>query len=214
MAARCGPRSRRLRKRCFSPRATSTRRPSRPRSASRAKTGFIYSRYANPTVAMFEERMRLLEGAGGRARHGDRHGGCHLLAAVLPEEPATTSWRVARSSDRAAMSWRTSVRASASHRRWSTAAIPPHGSAPSAPTPRHSSSRRRPTRRCDLVDIAAVSEIAHAAGALVVVDNVFATPLLQQPLKLGADVVVYSPPSMSTARAAASAASCWARRLT
>jgi O-succinylhomoserine sulfhydrylase len=44
----------------------------------------------------------------------------------------------------------------------------------------------------DLVDIAAVSEIAHAAGALVIVDNVFATPLLQKPLKLGADVVVYS----------------------
>ena len=44
----------------------------------------------------------------------------------------------------------------------------------------------------DLVDIAAVSEIAHAAGALVIVDNVFATPLLQKPLKFGADVVVYS----------------------
>ena len=44
----------------------------------------------------------------------------------------------------------------------------------------------------DLVDIAAVSEIAHAAGALVVVDNVFATPILQKPLKLGADIVVYS----------------------
>ena len=44
----------------------------------------------------------------------------------------------------------------------------------------------------DLVDIAAVSEIAHGAGALVVVDNVFATPVLQKPLKLGADVVVYS----------------------
>ena len=44
----------------------------------------------------------------------------------------------------------------------------------------------------DLVDIAAVSEIAHKAGALVVVDNVFATPVLQKPLKHGADVVVYS----------------------
>jgi O-succinylhomoserine sulfhydrylase len=44
----------------------------------------------------------------------------------------------------------------------------------------------------DLVDIAAVSEIAHAAGALVIVDNVFATPLLQKPLQLGADIVVYS----------------------
>jgi O-succinylhomoserine sulfhydrylase len=61
----------------------------------------------------------------------------------------------------------------------------------------------RPNTRCfffetpanptlDLVDIAAVSKIAHDAGATVVVDNVFATPILQKPLKLGADVVVYS----------------------
>src|SRR4051812_16618253 len=44
----------------------------------------------------------------------------------------------------------------------------------------------------ELVDMPAVAELAHAAGAIVVVDNVFATPLLQQPLQLGADVVVYS----------------------
>ncbi len=50
-----------------------------------------------------------------------------------------------------------------------------------------------PSNPClDLVDIKAVSEIAHEAGALVVVDNVFATPIYQSPLKLGADVVVYS----------------------
>ena len=44
----------------------------------------------------------------------------------------------------------------------------------------------------DIVDVAAVSELAHAAGALVVIDNVFATPVLQRPLEQGADVVVYS----------------------
>jgi len=44
----------------------------------------------------------------------------------------------------------------------------------------------------DMVDLAAVADLAHAAGAIVVVDNVFATPLLQQPLTLGADIVVYS----------------------
>jgi O-succinylhomoserine sulfhydrylase len=44
----------------------------------------------------------------------------------------------------------------------------------------------------DLVDLPAVAELAHRAGAIVVVDNVFATPLLQKPLELGADVVVYS----------------------
>ena len=44
----------------------------------------------------------------------------------------------------------------------------------------------------EMVDLPAVADLAHAAGAIVVVDNVFATPLLQQPLTLGADVVVYS----------------------
>ena len=44
----------------------------------------------------------------------------------------------------------------------------------------------------EVIDIAAVAEIAHAAGATLVVDNVFATPLLQKPLELGADIVVYS----------------------
>src|SRR5262249_60822958 len=43
-----------------------------------------------------------------------------------------------------------------------------------------------------LVDLPAVAKLAHAAGATLVVDNVFATPLLQRPLELGADVVVYS----------------------
>ncbi len=52
--------------------------------------------------------------------------------------------------------------------------------------------KRRPTRCWNWSTCAAVAELAHAAGAIVVVDNVFATPLLQQPLKLGADVVVYS----------------------
>ena len=44
----------------------------------------------------------------------------------------------------------------------------------------------------EIIDIAAVSKIAHAAGAIVIVDNVFATPMLQKPLEHGADVVVYS----------------------
>ena len=50
-----------------------------------------------------------------------------------------------------------------------------------------------PSNPClDLVDIKEVSNIAHKSGALVVVDNVFATPILQKPLKFGADIVMYS----------------------
>ena len=52
--------------------------------------------------------------------------------------------------------------------------------------------RRRPTRCWRWSTCRAVADLAHAAGAIVVVDNVFATPLLQQPLQFGADVVVYS----------------------
>ena len=44
----------------------------------------------------------------------------------------------------------------------------------------------------ELVDVRAVCDLAHAAGAQVVVDNVFATPVLQRPMELGADIVVYS----------------------
>ena len=44
----------------------------------------------------------------------------------------------------------------------------------------------------EVIDIAAIAKIAHAAGATLVVDNVFATPLWQSPLELGADCVVYS----------------------
>ena len=44
----------------------------------------------------------------------------------------------------------------------------------------------------DLVDIPAVAELAHAAGAKVIIDNVFATPIAQKPLELGADIVIYS----------------------
>ena len=59
-------------------------------------------------------------------------------------------------------------------------------------TPRPSSWRARPIPTLEVLDIAAIAKIAHAAGATLVVDNVFATPLFQQPLELGADCVVYS----------------------
>ena len=52
--------------------------------------------------------------------------------------------------------------------------------------------RRRPTRLLSCIDIEAICAVAHDRGALVVVDNTFATPYLQQPLDLGADIVVHS----------------------
>ncbi len=153
--------------------------------------GFIYSRYANPTVAMFEDRMKLLEGAeaarataSGMAavtaalmcflRAGDHvvaakalFGSClYVVQDVLPRFGVTSTLVDGRDLD----AWRR--------------AMQPNTKAVFFETP---------SNPClDLVDIHAVSQIAHAAGARVVVDNVFATPIHQRPLALGADVVVYS----------------------
>ena len=153
--------------------------------------GFIYSRYANPTLAMFEERMKLLEGAeaarataSGMAavsasllcflKAGDHvvaakalFGSClYVVQDLLPRFGIQSTLIDGRDLD----AWRKAMR--------------PNTRAVFFETP---------SNPClDLVDIQAVSAIAHDAGARVVVDNVFATPILQKPLQLGADVVVYS----------------------
>jgi O-succinylhomoserine sulfhydrylase len=152
---------------------------------------FIYSRYGNPTVAMFEERMRLIEGAeacfataSGMAavwvslaallKAGDRvvasralFGSCFvILDELLPRWGVTTEFVDGHDLDQ-----------------WKQALAPGAQAvffeSPSNPM-------------LDLVDVRAVCDLAHAAGAKVVLDNVFATPLLQKPLELGADIVVYS----------------------
>jgi O-succinylhomoserine sulfhydrylase len=153
--------------------------------------GFIYSRFSNPTVFMFEERMRLLEGA--EASRATATGmaavtsallcflkaGDHIVAAramfgsclyVAQELCPRFGIECTLVDGRDTAAWQRAARPNTRAFFFET---------PANPT-------------LDLVDIAAVSEIAHAAGALVIVDNVFATPLLQKPLKLGADVVVYS----------------------
>jgi len=157
----------------------------------KSEAGFIYSRYANPTVAMFEERVRLLEGAGaaratatGMAavtsallcylKAGDHvvagralFGSCRYVVEDLCPRYGIASTLV---DGRDLAAWQKAVRPNTKLFFFET---------PANPT-------------LDLTDIAAVAEIAHAAGAIVVVDNVFATPILQKPLALGADVVVYS----------------------
>ena len=153
--------------------------------------GYIYSRYGNPTVAMFERRMALLEGteacfatATGMAavftalicqlKSGDRmvasrvlFGSCHyVISEILPRYGIETTFVDGPDLDQ----WRAAVRPG-------TRCV--FFESPANPT-------------TELIDIAAVSEIAHRAGARVVLDNVFATPLLQRALDLGADIVVYS----------------------
>jgi O-succinylhomoserine sulfhydrylase len=163
--------------------------------AEKAFTGeidrFVYSRYGNPTVAMFEERLRLIEGApaafatssgmaavftglGALLGAGDRlvvgrslFGSCFVVCnEILPRWGVETVFVDGEDLDQ-----------------WEQALSEPTTAVffetPSNPMQ-------------SLVDIAAVSEMAHAAGAKVVLDNIFATPLLQQGLPLGVDVVIYS----------------------
>jgi O-succinylhomoserine sulfhydrylase len=153
--------------------------------------GFQYSRFSNPTVAMFEERVRLLEGAEecratatGMAavtaailsylRMGDHivaaramFGSCrYVIEDICPRFGIQFTLVDGRDLD----AWANAVKPNTKAFFFET---------PANPT-------------LELVDIAAVSAIAKKAGALTMVDNVFATPMLQKPLQLGADVVVYS----------------------
>lgn len=155
------------------------------------KSGFIYSRYANPTVAMFEERMKLLEGApAARATASGMAAVSSALLCMLKAGDHIVGARALFGSCRYVIENlcpRYGIEHTLVHgpdlAQWE-AAIKPNTRAVFFETPSN------PT--LDLVDIQAVSALAHKVGALVVVDNVFATPMLQRPLALGADVVVYS----------------------
>jgi O-succinylhomoserine sulfhydrylase len=155
------------------------------------QTHYQYSRFGNPTLSMLESRLALLEGAeacrvtatGMAAVHaamlshlraGDRvvasralFGSCHwIVTNLLPQYGIAAEFVDAGDLDA-----------------WARALSLPTAlvllETPSNPM-------------LDIVDLRAVCDLAHAAGAIVVVDNVFATPLLQKPLEFGADVVVYS----------------------
>ena len=152
---------------------------------------YIYSRYANPTVTMFQERLAMLEGANhcvgtasgmaamfaaiaSQVKAGDRivasralFGSCsYVLTEQMPKYGVETVLVDGTDLDQ----WRDAL---------SKPTVCVFMETPSNPT-------------LDVIDISAVSELAHAAGARVVVDNVFATAVLQSPLSLGADVVMYS----------------------
>ena len=152
---------------------------------------YQYSRFANPTLTMLEDRLCLIEGAEAcrttatgmaavnaallsHLKAGDRvvasralFGSCHWIVSTLLPKFGIVSEFVDGSD---LNQWREALSRPAQLVLLET---------PSNPM-------------LELVDLPAVAELAHKAGAIVVVDNVFATPLLQQPLKLGADVVVYS----------------------
>jgi O-succinylhomoserine sulfhydrylase len=153
--------------------------------------GFVYSRYANPTVAMFEERMALLEGA--EASRATASGMAAVTAALVCDLSAgdhvVASRALFGSCDYILTDFlpRLGVKSTlvdgTDLDAWQQAVTPQTRAffmeTPSNPT-------------LELIDIAAVAEIARAAGARLIVDNVFATPLFQRPLDRGAHTVVYS----------------------
>jgi O-succinylhomoserine sulfhydrylase len=153
--------------------------------------GYVYSRYANPTVSMFEERMCALEGA--EAARGTSSGMAAVTAALSCQLKAGDHVVAARALF-GSCRWvvetlmpRHGVECTLVDGKdlnaWK-AAIRPETKACFLETPTN------PT--LELVDIKAVADLAHENNARLVVDNVFATPIYQKPLELGADVVVYS----------------------
>jgi O-succinylhomoserine sulfhydrylase len=152
---------------------------------------FVYSRYGNPTISIFEERLRLLEGAPACfATATGMAAVFNSLAAFLKAGDRVVASRALFGScfvilDELLPRWgiRTEFVDGHDLAQWEQALATPAQAvffeSPSNPM-------------IDLVDVEAVCELAHAAGARVVVDNVFATPVLSKPLQLGADIVVYS----------------------
>ncbi|MBX3598759.1 MAG: O-succinylhomoserine sulfhydrylase [Rhizobiaceae bacterium] len=153
--------------------------------------GFIYSRYANPTVDMFERRMCALEGA--EEARAMSSGMAAVAAALLCSVKAGDHVVAAKAlfgSCRYIIETlmpRYGVEATlidgAKIENWADAVRPNTKvmflESPTNPT-------------LEIVDIAAVAEVANSVGAKLIVDNVFATPMFQKPLELGAHVVVYS----------------------
>jgi O-succinylhomoserine sulfhydrylase len=154
-------------------------------------SGFIYQRFGNPTTEMFEQRLALLEGAEscratasgmsavhlslcGLLRAGDHlvagralFGSCRwIISEWLPRFGVETTYVDATDVE----AWRSAVRPNTKVFLVESPANP----------------------LLEVTPVGAVADIAHAAGAKLVVDNVFATPIFQKPLALGADIVVYS----------------------
>ena len=153
--------------------------------------GFIYSRYSNPTIDMFERRMIELEGA--EAARSTATGMAAVTTAILAPLKAGDHVVASKALFGSCLyvvqdllpryGIETTLVDGFDLDQWQRALRPNTKSffleSPTNPT-------------LDVLDISAIAEIAHAGGARLIVDNVFATPIWQSPLSLGADVVVYS----------------------
>jgi cystathionine gamma-synthase len=157
-----------------------------------ARGGYEYSRSSNPTRTALEECLAALEGG----RHGLVFASGLAAEDTLLRTIASPGSHFVVPDDAYGGTYRLFVRV---HQRWGVAADPAHltnlDSVAAAISPGETRAVwiETPTNPLlNIADIAAIVDLAHSAGALVVVDNTFATPYLQQPLELGADVVVHS----------------------
>jgi O-succinylhomoserine sulfhydrylase len=155
------------------------------------RPGMTYSRLQNPTVEMLEERLALMEGA--EAARATASGMAAMTAALMSTLSAgdhLVAGRALFGSCRVIVDTilpRFGVQTTtvdARHPEAVAAAIRPNTRAVFLETPAN------PT--LDIADIEAIAGIAHDASALLIVDNAFATPVIQKPLALGADIVAYS----------------------
>nr|WP_225608684.1 MULTISPECIES: O-succinylhomoserine sulfhydrylase [unclassified Comamonas] len=153
--------------------------------------GYTYSRTSNPTVTSFERRLAALEGTECAVATSTGMSAILLVALtalktgdhVICSQSMFGSTIKLLGTEMARFGVETSFVSQTNIDEWK-AAIRPNTRMLFAETPTNPLT--------DLCDIAALAEIAHAHGALLAVDNSFATPILQQPAKLGADVVVHS----------------------
>jgi O-succinylhomoserine sulfhydrylase len=153
--------------------------------------GFVYSRYANPTVRMFEERLALLEGAQACRSTASGMAAIHIAVAGLVKSGdhivagkalfGSSRWILGQWAPRYGVE--VTLVDGPDLAQWQ-AAMRPNTKAVLIESPANPLT--------EVTDIAAVCAIAKTVGAKVIVDNVFATPVFQKPLALGADVVVYS----------------------
>jgi len=152
---------------------------------------YVYSRFRNPTVRMFEERLMAIEGA--EECRATATGMAAVHASILCQVRAGQRVVASRALFGSCLWIATELLPrfgvevvlvdGTNLDEWKQALAKPTMcvfiETPSNPT-------------LEIIDIAAVAKLTHAAGGLLIVDNVFATPLLQKPLELGADIVVYS----------------------
>ena len=153
--------------------------------------GNIYSRFTNPTVTMFEERLAAMEGA--EQCIATASGMSAILACVMGLLKSGDHIVASRSLFGATVNlFNNIVRKFGVETTYVSATVAEDWKAALRPNTRMLFLETPSNPLTEISDIAAVAKIAKACGALLVVDNCFCTPILQRPLQLGADIVIHS----------------------